>query len=162
MSHSNVGIRLHNNQPDYDTTHMKKATDLVWEQKWLLCATNNCLPQLVWTLVREIREPLWQCFCSFPTVQLSKPDSNSLIWHSGCHITWKHCVVWDRHNISKSDNLPDYGATVSNSNLWIQVQLRLPVFFCLHLEGILQPVQQLVGELTNILLLSEAQIRVNK
>lgn len=39
MSHSNVGIRLHNNQPDYDTTHMKKAADLVWEQKWLLCAT---------------------------------------------------------------------------------------------------------------------------
>lgn len=43
MSHSNVGIRLHNNQPDYDTTHMKNAADLVWEQKWLLCATNNCL-----------------------------------------------------------------------------------------------------------------------
>lgn len=38
-------------------------------------------------------------------------------------------------------------------------QLSLPVFFCLHLEGILQPVQQLVGELTNILLLSEAQIK---
>lgn len=115
MSHSNVGIRLHNNQPDYDTIHMKKATDLVWEQKWLLCATNNCLPQLVLTLVREIREPLWQCFCSFPTVHLSKPDSKSLIWHSGCHITRKYCVVWDRHNISKSDNLPDYGATVSTA-----------------------------------------------
>lgn len=78
---------------------------------------NGCFVQqiTVWTLVREIREPLWQCFCSFPTVQLSKPDSNSLIWHSGCHITWKHCVVWDRHNISKSDDLPDYGATVSTA-----------------------------------------------
>lgn len=111
MSHSNVRIRLHNNQSDYDTTHMKKAADLVWEQKWLLCATNNCLPQLF----EEKREPLWQCFCSFPTVQLSKPDSNSLIWHSGCHITWKHCVVWDWHNISKSDNLPNYGVTVSTA-----------------------------------------------
>lgn len=32
----------------------------------------------------------------------------------------------------------------------------LPVFFRLHLEGILQPVQQLVGELADILLLREA------
>lgn len=35
-------------------------------------------------------------------------------------------------------------------------ELMLPVFFCLHLEGILKPVKQLVGKLAHILLLREA------
>lgn len=38
-------------------------------------------------------------------------------------------------------------------------ELWLPVFFSLHLEGVLQPVQQLVGELAHILLLSKAHAK---
>ncbi len=36
-------------------------------------------------------------------------------------------------------------------------ELRLPVLFSLHLEGVLQPIQQLVGELAHILLLRKTQ-----
>lgn len=35
------------------------------------------------------------------------------------------------------------------------VSLELPVFFSLHLEGVFQPVEQFVRELTDVLLLSE-------
>lgn len=38
----------------------------------------------------------------------------------------------------------------------------LPVFLSLHLEGVLQPVEQLMGELTHILLLSKAQTEHTK
>lgn len=42
------------------------------------------------------------------------------------------------------------------------VSLWLPVFFSLHLEGVFQPVQQLVRELAHVLLLSQSKQKKKK
>lgn len=58
-------------------------------------------------------------------------------------------------NTTKDVSMPYFRSTLFTLTSGSK-QLRLPVFFGLHLESILQPVQQLVGELAYILLLNKA------